>query len=361
MSEEPGGDKPHEPTRRKLEEARRKGEVPRSQDVSTAAVYGGLILAAVAVGGSSLTGLATALTILIGRAGGLADQMVSDGAAPIIGGLIVHVGLAVAPFFAGPAAAAILAIILQQSFVVTPSKLRPKLSRISVIANAKNKFGRSGLFEFAKSFTKLVAYSIVLGALLMHRLPEMAGALHADPGLATALLLRLGINFMLVVLVVALVIGGIDLLWQRAEHLRKNRMSDKELRDEHKETEGDPHMKSERRARGQEIALSQMMADVPRADVVITNPTHVAVALKWSRKPGAAPICVAKGVDEIAARIRQLAQEHGVPIHSDPPTARALNATTELGQEISPELYRAVAAAIRFADQMRLRARKGWR
>ena len=127
--------------------------------------------------------------------------------------------------------------------------------------------------------------------------------------------------------------------------------------DETKESEGDPHFKQTRRQRGQEIAMTQMMADVPRADVVIVNPTHYAVALMWSREPGAAPTCVAKGVDETAKRIRQIAQESAVPIHSDPPTARALHATVDIGVEIPTEHFAAVAAAIRFSDAIRKRAR----
>ena len=103
--------------------------------------------------------------------------------------------------------------------------------------------------------------------------------------------------------------------------------------------------------------MNRMMADVPTADVVVVNPTHYAVALKWNRTPGAAPVCVAKGVDEVAASIREAANLAGVPLHHDPPTARALHATTDLGQEISEEHYRAVAAAIRFAEQMRKRAK----
>ncbi|WP_136635988.1 flagellar type III secretion system protein FlhB [Pseudooceanicola onchidii] len=361
MSDDDNDNKPHEPTQKKLDDARKKGEIPRSQDVSTAAVYGGLILAATAVGGKSLLELGTALQTLLGQADRMAELMVTDGAAPLMGGLFTRVGTLVAPFFVIPAMASILAMIVQRSFTVTPSKLMPKLSRISLISNAKNKFGRNGLFEFGKSFTKLLIYSVILGMFLVQRLPDMAGTIRTDPTLATGLLLRLSIDFMLVVLLVALVIGGIDFLWQRAEHLRKHRMSDKEIRDEHKEAEGDPHMKGERRARGQEIAMNQMMADVPQADVIITNPTHYAVALKWTREPGAAPICVAKGTDEIAAKIRQVAQENAVPIHPDPPTARALYATTDIGHEISSDHYRAVAAAIRFADQMRVRARKSWR
>jgi flagellar biosynthetic protein FlhB len=112
----------------------------------------------------------------------------------------------------------------------------------------------------------------------------------------------------------------------------------------------------QRRQRGQEIATNKMLQDVPTADVVVVNPTHYAVALKWDRSVGRAPICVAKGVDEVAARIRDLAHENGVPVHSDPPTARALHAEVDLGQEISQDHYRAVAAAIRFAEGIRKKA-----
>ena len=361
MSQDDDSEKPHEPTQKKLDDARKKGEIPRSQDVSTAAVYGGLILISIAAGAQSLKALGNTLIGLLGQVDRMAEVMVTDAGAPLFAGLFLRVATTVSPFFAAPAAAAILAIIVQRSFAVTPSKLQPKLQRISILANAKNKFGRTGLFEFAKSFVKLLVYSVILGLFLARRLPEMALSLSTDPGMVTALLLRLCVDFMVTVLLVAFVIGGVDFLWQRAEHLRKHRMSDKEIRDEHKESEGDPHMKGQRRARGQEIALNKMMIDVPTADVIITNPTHYAVALKWSREPGAAPICVAKGMDEIAAKIRQVAQENGVPIHRDPPTARALHATTEIGQEISPSHYRAVAAAIRFADQMRQRAKSSWR
>jgi flagellar biosynthetic protein FlhB len=117
-------------------------------------------------------------------------------------------------------------------------------------------------------------------------------------------------------------------------------------------------MKQERRQRAYDIAMNQMMADIPEADVVIVNPTHYAVALKWDRARGTAPKCVAKGVDEIAAKIREIAAEHGVALHSDPPTARAIHATVEIGDEIRPEHYRAVAAAIRFAEAMRKKARR---
>lgn len=355
--EDTGGEKPHEPTQRKLEKAREKGEIPRSNDLSTAAAYGGLCIAAVAVGSSVLTGLGSALQTLIDRPEALAPLFFDDFGTTPAGGLIGQVLVTILPFFLLPALAALAAIIAQRAFVVSGTKIKPKLSRISLISNAKNKFGRGGLFEFFKSFAKLLIYSACLFLFVRAELPEMTNTLNLGPGLATATLLRLCVEFLFIVCAIAGTIGGIDYLWQRAEHLRKNRMTDKEIRDEMKEAEGDPYMKQQRRQRGQEIARQQMMADVPKADVVIVNPTHYAVALKWTRTPGSAPVCVAKGVDEVAAVIRRIASENGVPLHSDPPTARKLHADVEIGDQIGPADYRAVAAAIRFADDMRQKAK----
>ncbi len=151
----------------------------------------------------------------------------------------------------------------------------------------------------------------------------------------------------------------VDAIFQHDEHRRKNMMSRKEIQDETKDAEGDPHMKGKRRQKAMEIATGQMMAAVPEASVVIVNPTHYAVALKWDGGAGTAPICVAKGVDEVAATIRRIANENAIPIHSDPPTARALYATIGIGDEVEEEYYAPVAAAIRFADDMRERAKGG--
>lgn len=135
-------------------------------------------------------------------------------------------------------------------------------------------------------------------------------------------------------------------------------MSRKELMDESKETEGDPHIRQQRRQKGYDIATNRMLSEVPNADVVIVNPEHFAVALKWERASGRAPICIAKGQDEVALRIRRAAAETGVPIRRDPPTARAIYASVDIGREIHSEHYRPVAAAIRFAEAMRARARE---
>lgn len=350
--------KQHEPTQKKLDEARKRGEVARSADLNTAMCYMMLLLVAVGFGATTLKGIGSLLAALIANSDSLATQVFNGRSAPLTGGLMMKIGALISPWMLGPAIAVIALSVATKTFVVSGEKIAPKLNRISPLSNAKNKFGRSGLFEFAKSFSKLSIYAIILGIFIWVKLPEMLATLSLSPAMVTVTLLTLSVEFFGIVLLVAFTIGGIDYLWQHQEHLRKNRMSHKELMDEIKQNEGDPHMKNQRRQKGYDIAMNRMLADVPDADVVVVNPTHYAIALKWSRLPGEAPICVAKGVDEIAARIREVANENGVPIHRDPPTARALHATVEIGQEIPPDQYQAVAAAIRFAENMREKARR---
>lgn len=350
-------DKTLEPTQHKLDEARKKGELARSTDLTAAAAYLGFLIAGVTVGVQSVSYVSTRLMVLLDQASGISKLLFAGHAATPVGGIMGGVSMGLLAWFTIPAGLALLTLFATHTIVFTPSKLSFKGSRINPISNAKNKYGLSGLFEFAKSLLKLIVYSVVLGVFLKWRLPALQGALYAEPGGIGALLGQFLIEFMVVVCIMALAIGALDFLWQRFDHRRKNMMSHQEVRDEVKQQEGDPHMKNERRARGAQIASEQMMADVPTADVIVVNPTHYAVALKWSRAPGAAPECVAKGVDHMALAIRDLASEHGVPIRHDPPTARALYATTQIGEQIDPDHYRAVAAAIRFAETIRHRAR----
>lgn len=355
-SSDEASEKSLDPTERKLEEARRKGDVAKSNDLITAASYGGFLLAFVVAAHSSLSGLGSAMAWFLEQPDRIAPLVFDGSAAGGLQGMASHIPLLLAPWFLFPAAISLLAILAQRSFVLTPSLLEPKLSRISPLANAAQKFGRMGLFEFAKSLIKLSIYSVVLWIFLETRLEEMATTLWTGPKVTILLLSDILAAFLMTVLGVSLAVGLVDLVWQKQEHIRKNRMSHKDMRDEAKESEGDPHLKQERRQRGFDIATNRMMRDVPMADVVIVNPTHYAVALKWSRKRGEAPICVAKGVDAVATRIRELAAQSGVPLHRDPPAARALYATTQIGSEITPEHYRAVAAAIRFAETIRRKA-----
>ena len=350
-------DKSFEPTPEKLRKAREKGEVAKSNDLSVVAAYAGFTMALLTVGQYGVTQMGALFVVLVDQADDLSGLLTNGPSTGPVGGMLQNALISVIALFVLPAAAVLLSLIAQRALIFAPSKLKPKLSRISLISNAKNKFGRGGLFEFAKSFVKLVIYGTCLALFLRANLDQILSASAAPARTSLLLMMNLLFRFLFIVITIALAIGVVDYLWQYAEHMRKNRMSRKEIQDETKDAEGDPHVKQQRRQRGQEIATNQMMADVPKADVVIVNPTHYAVALKWSRAAGAAPVCVAKGVDEVARAIREAAGQSGVPIHSDPPTARALHATVEIGQEIAEEHYRPVAAAIRFAEAMRKRAK----
>ncbi len=350
-------DKPHDPTQRRLEDARAKGEVVRSTELTTAATYAGFVLALIGLGGAGamrIGGLGQTLLAM-------PDRLASGWGGPEVGRLMGLVVMAVLPVALVPAVLVLAVLMAQRAVVFAPEKLMPRLSRISILGNAGRKFGRNGLFEFGKSFVKLIVVGALLAGFLTSRMPEVLGTLELSPGASVLVLTRLLVTFVALVAAISVVIGALDYLWQYFEFMRRNRMSRRELIDELKDQEGDPQMKQHRRRRGYEIAMNRMIADVKKTDVVIVNPTHYAVALKWRRGERRAPICLAKGVDEVAARIRAAASEAGVPIRSDPPTARLLYAEVELGAEILPTHYSAVAAAIRFAETMRSKARRGWR
>jgi flagellar biosynthetic protein FlhB len=357
MSEE-DEDKQFEPSQKKLDDARKKGEIAKSNDLTTAASYAGMVITVVALGGTTLIGVGSALKTLLDQADALGVAMFSGNPSPLLIGIMGSVAVNMMPWFLIPAALALLTILAQRAIVFAPEKLVIKASRISIISGVKNKFGRQGIFEFVKSFTTLSIYGAVLGIYVAGQMDRIVATMYLEPGMVVVELGRLTAGLMLIVLAIASVIGLIDYVWQTAEHHRKHRMSRKEMMDEMKQSEGDPMLKQQRRQKGIEIAMNQMLADVPTADVVIVNPTHYAVALKWDRSTIGAPVCVAKGVDEIAARIRESAMEHGIAIHSDPPTARSLFATVDIGAEIAPDSYAAVAAAIRFAESMRDKARR---
>ena len=351
-------DKSFEPTPERLRKARENGDVPKSQDLLVAASYLGVLIAFYGVGKASIETLGTAMTAFLDQPDRLAPVIFGDAlAAPVAGQFITRISFAVMPWYLVPAVVVILAVLAQKAFVIAPKRIEPKLSRLSIIKNAQNKFGRSGLFEFGKNFLKLVVYSIALGVYLTVRLPDMLAAVGGDAVTIVPFIAQLSMEFLFIALIVSATIGVADASFQQAEFIRKNMMSRKDIQDEMKNSEGDPHMKQQRKQKGHEIVQKQIKSAVAGADVVIVNPTHYAVVLEWDRALGGAPVCVAKGVDEVAAVIREVAQEHGVPIHSDPPTARALYATMDVGDEVEETHYAPVAAAIRFAEEMRERAK----
>jgi len=355
MSDETAEDREHAPSQRKLDEARRQGDVARSVDLASALSLCGFVAAAVLAGPKAIIALGDIGIELLGRSDRLAHSFLVNGA--VARRLFAATCFAVGGLFLLPALGSILGYLVQGSWTFTTANLAPRLSRLSPLANARQRFGLNGIAEFAKSITKALMIAFALVIFVGSQLAAVIGASQLSAGEASLYLVGQIRSFVLIALGIALALGLVDVFWQRMRFLARNRMSRKELIDEQRESEGDPHAKSSRRRRAQDLAMNQMMAEVPKADVVVVNPTHYAVALKWDRKRRAAPICLAKGVDELALRIRAVAAEAGVPVRGDPATARAIHATVAVGQEIHPEHYRAVAAAIRFAEAMRRRAR----
>lgn len=360
MSGENDDDKSFEPTQRRLDEARKRGQIPVSSDLYGAASLAGLLVAGLIFGPSAISQTGLAAQGLLDGAERLAPRLLSAPDAPLTG-----IGFALlwplAPFLGFPMVFVLVMAALQQALFFAPDRILPKLSNISPLSNARNKFGREGLFQFAKSAAKMAIIGLLLVTFTLSKGEEILTSLRMTPAQSTLTLLDLMMQFLVLALLLTAVIGGVDYGWQVFRHLVRNRMTRKEMMDEMKDSEGDPHTKAKRRQRGQDIAMNQMLADVAKADVVIVNPTHFAVALKWKRGDTSAPICLAKGVDEIAAKIRDRAAEHGVPLHRDPPTARAIYATVEVGKPIRHDHYKAVAAAIRFAEAMRKKSKGfGW-
>lgn len=346
MAEE-SDDKPHDPSEKRLRDLRAKGQLARSQDLLTAAAYAGFLLGAAVFGQGAILGLANAGMSLLARP----DWANAKGGALAMLGAVVPVVLV-------SALPVIALLVIQRGIVFTPANLAPKPSRIDPVATARHRFGPEGLMEFAKGAAKMALIAVLLTLFLQGEAAQILTAPALDAGQGSALMTDLLLRFLALIFALAVGLGVVDYLWQVYRHRQRNRMSRQELLDEYRESEGDPQTRAVRRQRGQDIAMNRMLADVPTADVIVVNPTHYAVALKWNRARRQAPVCLAKGVDETAARIRGIAQDHGVPIHSDPATARALYATVKIGEQIRPDHYRAVAAAIRFAEAMR---KKRWR
>lgn len=349
-------EKSHAPSQKRLDEARKRGDVPKSTDLTTAAVYGAAALAIALVGSYAINTLGATATGLIEHSDRLSQSLVTSARAPTLG-LLASFGLPLLPFLLFPMAAAILSIVVQGGFVFAPERIFPKLSRISPLTALGQKFGREGLFAFGKSLVKLIVVCILVVTLI----PAYANALLMSPrfsaGQTGLLLIEIIRQFLFLAFLASLCFGALDYGWQWLQHRRRNMMTRQEMVEEQRDSEGDPQMKGHRRQKGREIALSRMLQDVAGADVIVVNPTHYAVALKWRRGDKSAPICLAKGVDDVAARIREKASQAGVPLHRDPATARAIYATVGVGDPIRPEHFKSVAAAIRFAEAMRKRSK----
>jgi flagellar biosynthetic protein FlhB len=247
---------------------------------------------------------------------------------------------------------AALGVLMQIGWLMSPESIQPKLEKISPISGAKRLFSLKSVVELLKGIVKMilvgfVAYLIVkpefsrIDLMVQMDLKELLDETHF-----------VAIEIFIGVLAVAAVIAVVDYLYQRYEFMNQMKMSKQEVRDEHKQTEGDPHVKARLRQLRMERARTRMMAEVPKATVVITNPTHYAIALKYDMEQMAAPRVVAKGVDAVALRIREIANENEVPMVENRPLARALYDNAELDEEIPEDYYKAVAEVISYVFKM---------
>lgn len=236
---------------------------------------------------------------------------------------------------------------IQTGFLFSFKPIKPQLSRISLIKGLERMFSVKALMEFLKSIFKLVVLSCILFGILYVERNEFLLLVDKSVGLITSITQTMIIRMLLGTLAVVFILAVIDFLFQKAQFTKEQRMSRKELKDEFKESEGDPFIKGRQRQLRQERARARMMQEIPKADVVLTNPTHFSVALKYDEER-AAPYVVAKGVDHLAMKIREIAKENGVPLYEDPPLARQIYYNVDINDEVPLDLYEAVAKIIAY-------------
>ncbi len=347
-----------QPTQRRLDDAHRKGDIVKSAELSTLIVLGGGVLALALFGAVSVQRFSAEFRVFLESPG---EMVIDPGTAPA---LLQHAtfGLlaVLAPALGLMLFAALAGHVVQHRPVFSASRLKPEFSKLSPMKGFKRIFGLDGLVNFVKGIAKIL---VVGGACVWAIWPELGritSALDLNPAGMTGLALALIFKAVLAGLAVLAVIAILDYVYQRQRFMARHRMSRQELKDEHKQSEGDPHIKARIRQIRLERSRKRMISAVPEATVVITNPTHYAVALKYESGKMGAPVCVAKGMDHMALTIRKVAEENNVPVIENPPLARALYAAVEVDGEIPAEHYKAVAQVIGYV--MRLaKQTKFWR
>ncbi|HEX3161477.1 MAG TPA: flagellar biosynthesis protein FlhB [Pseudolabrys sp.] len=351
MAEESGDtDKTEEPTQKRLEEALKRGDVVKSQEVNTWFVIAGAALVLMAFSGTMGKDLTTTMRGLIANS----YDISVDG--PALPRLFQKIGSEMIAAVAIPFLILLLAAlggnIIQHRLVWSFEALAPKLSKISPAAGAKRLFSKQALANLGKGLIKLVLVGSVLTALMWPERGRLEALTRSDPSFIMSLSLSLALKLLGSVVAMLAVVAAADYLFQYRQWYERQKMSLRELKEEFKQTEGDPAIKGRMKQVRQIRMRRRMMAAVPKATVVITNPTHYAIALEYERGMDA-PICVAKGVDSIALKIREVAGKHSVPIVENPPLARALHATVQIDQQIPPEHYKAVAEVIGYVMRLR--------
>jgi flagellar biosynthetic protein FlhB len=349
MADEDNHDKSEDPTQKRLDEALKRGDVVKSQEVNTWFVIAGGALVLMSFAGSMSQGITTSMRGLIAN----------SYAIPVDGRSLLHalqkVGIEVIAAVAIPLLLLVLAALLgnmvQHRLVWSLEPLTPKLSKISPLAGMKRLFSKQSLANFVKGLFKLVLLGAVMAALLWPQRHRLDTLVMIDVGTILPVVQASALQVLGAVVAILAFIAAADFLFQYRQWFERQKMSMRELKDEFKDTEGDPHVKGKIRQIRETRMRKRMMAAVPQASVVITNPTHFAVALKYERGMNA-PSCVAQGMDAVALKIREVANEHRVPIVENPPLARALHGTVEIDREIPPEHYQAVAEVISYVMRL---------
>jgi flagellar biosynthetic protein FlhB len=347
--------KTEEPTPKKLEEARKKGQVALSREVNNWVMLLAATIIIMAFSGTIFQDLTLMMKTYIENAHQIPG--VPGGLHIVLGEGLKEVLLILAVPFALLMLAAFLSPFVQVGPLFAPEIIKPDISKISPMKGFQRLFSMRSIVEFLKGILKIVVIGIV-GVIILY---PYFGQLDHMVGQPIQFLMGemkdLTVRLMIGILVVLFVIAVIDLVYQRYEHYKKMRMTKQELKDEYKQTEGDPHVKARLRQLRTEKARQRMMQAVPRADVVITNPTHFSIALEYKPDKMDAPVCIAKGVDHLALRIRELAKEHNIVIYENPPLARVLYDTVEIDETIPSEHYKAVAEVISYVFRLRGRMR----
>lgn len=351
-----GQEKTFDASETKIRKSREKGDTPQSTEANTLMLYIGLATLVALFSGGVISRLFESLSAMLTYPSMLGESTLQDRDGQALGALLIDISVATMPLFAVPILFIVASLLAQRAVVFAPDKIKPKMSRISPITNVKEKYGPNGIVEFLKRLAKMTFIAVIAGFFFYQAFFNLSGMSSMAEHYILFQMKEEALKLTFYMIVAMAVITLIDMPYAQFSHMRKLRMTFQEVKDEAKETEGDPHMKSARRQRAQEIAQSTMLRDVAKSNVVIVNPTHYAVALKWDRSAGEVPMCLAKGIDGMAVRIREQAELHDVPIYSDPPCARSLHALVEVGEPIRYEHYAAVAAAIHFADKSRTKA-----
>jgi flagellar biosynthetic protein FlhB len=339
-----------EPTAKRLEQAREAGDIVKSAEVTSFVLLAGGTLAIAMFGHSAMIALAKMMMLFLQQP----EQMAVDGAglASMTRGVLWHFALALAPFMGVMILAGLAGHLLQSRPGFNPERIQPDFSKLSIPAGLKRIFGLDGWVNLLKGLIKIAIVGMAIWTQLWPERGMLEAIMSQSPAAVVGDMGHLLFKVLIAALSALLVIAGLDYFLQRIRFLQRNRMSRQEVKEEYRQNEGDPAIKAKIRQIRYERARKRMMAAVPQATVVIANPTHFAVALKYESGKTPAPVCVAKGVDALALRIRTLAEEHGVPVIENPPLARALHASVEIDEAIPPEHYKAVAQVIGYVMKL---------